>query len=75
MIERVADVEPSGTILTAEAGGAVVLAEGEATGHRHATYDQVTMFRDDALARENPGGVVSGSSQGLAAGSATVRAR
>jgi hypothetical protein len=52
LIERVADVEPSGTILSADAAGAVVLAEGELTGHRHAIYDRVTMFRDDALARE-----------------------
>jgi hypothetical protein len=60
LIERVADIEPSGTILTADAAGAVVLAEGEATGHRHAIYDRVTMFRDDALAREIPAGLYLG---------------
>jgi hypothetical protein len=33
--------------------GAVVLAEGEATGHRHAFYGgAVTLFRDEALARD-----------------------
>ena len=37
-----------------------MLAEGEATGHRHATYDRVTMFRDDALAREIPAGLYLG---------------
>ena len=32
--------------------GRVVLAEGEVTGHFHAMLsDQVTMFRDDAMAR------------------------
>jgi hypothetical protein len=60
LIERVADIEPSGTILTTDAAGAVVLAEGEATGHRHAIYDRVTMFRDDALAREIPAGLYLG---------------
>lgn len=33
--------------------GAVVLARGEVTGHRHAFYNSgVTMFRDDAIARD-----------------------
>ncbi|MGE0852809.1 MAG: hypothetical protein AB7O44_24810 [Hyphomicrobiaceae bacterium] len=60
LIERVADVEPSGTILTADTSGVTVLAEGELTGHRHAIYDRVTMFRDDALAREVPTGLYVG---------------
>src|SRR5262245_13292492 len=60
LIERVADIEPSGTILTPDAAGAVVLAEGEATGHRHAIHERVTMFRDDALAREIPAGLYVG---------------
>ena len=35
--------------------GAVVLAEGEVTGHRHAFYGGgVMLFRDDALARDLP---------------------
>jgi hypothetical protein len=35
--------------------GAVVLAEGETTGHRHAFYSgKVALFRDDALARDLP---------------------
>src|SRR5215475_3743916 len=29
----------------------VILAKGETTGHRHAFYNRVAMFRDDALAR------------------------
>jgi hypothetical protein len=60
LIERVADVEPSGTMLTPDATGACVLAEGEVTGHRHAIYDRVTVFRDDALAREIPSGLYIG---------------
>jgi hypothetical protein len=60
LIERVADIEPSGTVLTPDASGACVLAEGELTGHRHAIYDRVTMFRDDALAREIPAGLYIG---------------
>jgi hypothetical protein len=60
LIERVADAEPSGTILSPDQAGATVLAEGEVTGHRHAIYDQVTLFRDDALAREIPAGLYIG---------------
>ena len=37
-----------------------MLAEGELTGHRHAIFDRVTMFRDDALAREIPAGLYVG---------------
>ena len=37
-----------------------MLAEGELTGHRHAIYERVTMFRDDALAREIPAGLYVG---------------
>lgn len=55
LIERVQDVEPSGTIISPDASGAFVLAEGELTGHRHAILERVTMFRDDALARDVPG--------------------
>jgi hypothetical protein len=60
LIEKVADIEPSGSVLAADAHGAWVLAEGERTGHRHAIYDRVTMFRDDALAREIPTGLYIG---------------
>ena len=60
LIERVEDVEPSGTIVSPDAVGAVVLAEGELTGHRHAIFERVTMFRDDALAREVPSGLYIG---------------
>ena len=60
LIERVADVEPSGAMMSVDQTGAIVLAEGELTGHRHAIYERVTMFRDDALAREIPAGLYVG---------------
>ena len=60
LIERVADLRPSGDIISAGADGAIVVAEGEATGHRHAIWDHVVMFRDDALARDIPGGLYLG---------------
>ena len=60
LIERVNNVEPSGTMISPDATGALVLAEGELTGHRHSIFEQVTMFRDDALARDVPGGLYIG---------------
>jgi hypothetical protein len=57
LFERINDLSPSGTIVRSLAGSAMVLAEGEATGHRHAIYDCVTMFRDDSLARDVPSGL------------------
>ena len=60
LIECVADVAPSGTMLQPAPDGAMVLAEGEATGHRHAIFERVTMFRDDGLARDIPGGLYVG---------------
>jgi hypothetical protein len=33
-------------------GAAMVLAEGEASGHCHTIWEGVTMFRDDSLPRE-----------------------
>jgi hypothetical protein len=54
LIERVPDVVPSGRIAQNTDGAAMVLAEGEATGHRHAIWERVVMFRDDGLARDIP---------------------
>jgi hypothetical protein len=54
LVERVKEVEPSGTIIAPDAAGVLVLAEGELSGHRHAIFDRATMFRDDALARDIP---------------------
>lgn len=60
LIERVADAVPRGNILPRSPDGAVVLAEGETTGHRHVIHDAVTFFRDDGLARDIPGGLYLG---------------
>lgn len=60
LIERVDNVEPSGILISPDASGALVLADGELTGHRHAIFERVTMFRDDALAREIPAGLYVG---------------
>lgn len=60
LIERVADVVPSGAALSAGTDGALVLAEGETSGHRHAIHEPVTFFRDDGLARDIPGGLYVG---------------
>ena len=60
MIERVAVLEPRGCTLAAGTDGAVVLAEGETSGHRHAIHEAVTFFRDDGLARDIPGGLYVG---------------
>lgn len=60
LIERVADTVPAGIPIGPGSDGAVVLAEGETSGHRHAFYDHVTMFRDDGLARDIPGGLYVG---------------
>ena len=60
LIERVADIPVSGTTVEPGADGAAVLAEGETTGHRHAVYDRVTMFRDEGLAHDIPNGLYVG---------------
>jgi hypothetical protein len=57
LIERVDDVEPTGRIIEPDAIGTLVLAEGELSGHRHAIHEQVTMFRDEARARDIPSGL------------------
>jgi len=60
LLERVRDIVPSGTVAQSAEGGAMVLAEGEASGHRHAIYERVTMFRDEGLARDIPAGLYVG---------------
>ncbi|MFY9641753.1 MAG: hypothetical protein WCD20_20290 [Rhodomicrobium sp.] len=60
LVERVADIPMSGTPVEPGTDGASVLAEGETTGHRHAIYDRITMFRDDALAHDIPNGLYVG---------------
>lgn len=54
LIERVDDIEP-GTPLPVDPDGAVVLARGEVTGHRHAIHGgAAVLFRDEGLARDMP---------------------
>jgi hypothetical protein len=53
--ERVPDVLPSGTVSQNAEGAAMVLAEDEASGHRNAIRERVTMFRDDSLAAKDSG--------------------
>jgi len=60
LIERVADMSPSGTIVQDAEAAPIILAQGEASGHSHAFYDRVTMFRDDRLARDIPTGLYVG---------------
>ena len=61
-IEPVADAPLSDArSVPAAQDGAIVLAEGEATGHRHAFYGgEVALFRDDSLARDLPPGLYVG---------------
>jgi hypothetical protein len=63
LLERVPDVSPSGMVAQNADGTAMVLAEGEATGHRHAIWECVTMFRDDRLAWDIPAGLYVGHVQ------------
>lgn len=55
ILELVADQPVAGNPIKPDPDGAVVLARGEVTGHRHAFYGgSVAMFRDDGLARDLP---------------------
>jgi hypothetical protein len=72
LIERVKDAEPSGTIVAPDATGALVLAEGELSGHRHAIFERATMFRDDALACDMPSDLYIGHVR-VAGGPAVVQ--
>jgi len=63
LLERVPDCLPSGAVAENTEGAAMVLAEGEASGHRHAIRERVRMFRDDRLARDVPAGLYVGHVQ------------
>ena len=60
LLERVADIVPSGTVAENPEGMAMVLAEGEESGHRHAIAERVTLFRDENLATDIPAGLYIG---------------
>lgn len=72
LIERVADAVESEPI-NVDPDGAVVLARGEVTGHRHAFYAGAMMFRDDALARDIPAELYLGHVKIAAKGGAELR--
>ena len=57
LIERVEDNATARPAIRSVDAGAVILAEGEATGHHHRLLGSVTMYRDDALARDIPPGL------------------
>ena len=57
LIERVEDAAGARPAIRSVDAGAVILAEGEATGHHHRLLGSVTMYRDDALARDIPPGL------------------
>jgi hypothetical protein len=63
LLERVADTAPSGTVRENLDGMAMVLAEGEETGHRHAIRERVTLFHDQDLATDIPKGLYIGHVQ------------
>ena len=57
LIERVDDAPVSGRVIQSVDDGSAIVAAGEATGHHHRIFGSVTMYRDDALAREIPAGL------------------
>lgn len=75
LIEKLdGDLPVSGVAVATDLDGAIVLARGEVTGHRHAFYGSgVTMFRDDALARDLPSALYLGHIKIAAAEGAELR--
>jgi len=57
LVERVGDVEISGHVIERVTDGSAVVAGGEKAGHFHTVIGSVTLFRDDALARDIPAGL------------------
>ena len=57
LIERIEDAAASRQIIQSVHNGAVIVAEGEATGHHHRLLGSVAMYRDDAIARDIPSGL------------------
>jgi len=60
LLERVDELRPSGSFPAASGDGSYLLAEGELTGHSHTIHGGVTMFHDEGLARDIPGGLYIG---------------
>jgi hypothetical protein len=60
LIERVDRVPAASRVIRSGNGGSIIIAEGEATGHHHRVFGSITMYRDDALARDIPPGLYVG---------------
>ncbi|MEZ0303090.1 MAG: hypothetical protein ACAH24_13725 [Hyphomicrobiaceae bacterium] len=60
LIEQIDNSQQPGRVTQSATDGSVIIAEGEATGHRHRIFGSVTFYRDDALAREIPSGLYVG---------------
>jgi hypothetical protein len=60
LIERVDAAPVSGRVIRSIDNGSAIIAEGEATGHHHRILGSVTLYRDEALAREIPSGLYVG---------------
>jgi hypothetical protein len=60
LVERVDDVEITAPVIERVVDGAALVAAGEATGHHHRIAGSVTLFRDNALARDIPPGLYVG---------------
>ena len=57
LVERVDVAEISGRVIECVTHGTAVVAGGEKAGHYHSVIGSVTLFRDDALARDIPPGL------------------
>lgn len=60
LVEQVDHTQKPGRVTQSETDGSVIIAEGDATGHQHRILGPVTLYRDDALAREIPSGLYVG---------------
>ena len=63
LIERVDDALAEAKVISSVNDGSLVVAEGEATGHHHRLLGSITLYRDDAMAREVPQGLYVGHVQ------------
>ena len=64
LIERVENIPAAGRLVQSVTNGSIIVAKGEAPGHHHRIFGlSLTMYRDDALAREIPPGLYVGHLQ------------
>ena len=60
LIENVGNGDVSGRIMDRVTDGSAIVAAGEATGHHHRIFGSVTLYCDEALARDVPAGLYVG---------------